>query len=192
MVDWNKIKEQIESLSISEVLEKHLDTPEKKAIVVRTKQVAEFHRVYGKLLEKIPWPKISASEESFLIVSYILFMTEGLLSFGMNVIIYALMLKEHHDIWSEWKNKFVSSYDELSEVRLSARLKFLERHGFGFFSEICPKDIRNAIAHMNFIIDSKGTIHLKRPTKQYTKEELQKKIEDIVKMVSLFNEVWGP
>jgi len=105
----------------------------------------------------------------------------------MNVVIYALMLKEHHDIWSGRERKFVSSYDELSEVPLYVRLKFLEKHKFGFFSEICPKDIRNAIAHLNFNINSDGTIYLKKPKKKYTKKELENKIRDIVKMANLLD-----
>lgn len=188
MIDWNEIEEKIKTISVFETFEKHLDPKELEVIRDRTFRVRGISSVYGELFKKISWSSISKSEESLLIVTYLLFLTEGLLGFGMNAIIYALMLKEHHDVWFERKQKFVSSYDELSEVPLSVRLKFLEMHGFKFFSEICPKDIRNAIAHMNFNIDSNGTFHMKK-RKKYTKEELENKIFNVVRMFDLLNKV---
>ena len=187
MIDWNEIEEKIKTISVFKTFEKHLDPKEQAVIRYQTNQVRGISSVYGELLEKIPWSSISTSEESLLNVTYLLFLTEGILGFGMNIIIYALILKGHHDVWLEWKQKFVSSYDELSEVPLSVRLEFLKKHGFEFFSEICPKDIRNAIAHMNFNIDSNGTFHIKK-YKKYTKEELENRIFNVVKMVKLLSE----
>ena len=187
MIDWAKIEEKIKTASVLKTLETHLDPKERRVVKDRVQKVREVHSVYSELLKKIRWSSISTIEESLLQVTFILFLTEGILGFGMNMIIYALMLKEHHDIWWEWKQRFVSSFDELFEVRLSVRLKFLEKHGFEFFSEICPKNIRNATAHLDFNIGSDGTIHLKRG-KKYAKKELESVISNIVRLVKLLDE----
>ena len=47
-------------------------------------------------------------------------------SFAINQIVYALMLKEHHDIWLERRQKFVSSFEELFLVDLYVKEKFLK------------------------------------------------------------------
>lgn len=187
MKNWNEIGEKIRTISILETFKKHLTLEKQKVISDKELQVRQVHSVYSELLRKTPWSKISADEESLLIVTYILFATEGILGFRMNIIIYSLMLKGHHDVWFEQKQKFVSSFDELFEVHLSTRLKFLKRHGFQFFSEICPRDIRNAIAHMSFNIESNGTFHMKKG-KKYTKKELAIKMTDIVKIVNMIDE----
>jgi len=187
MIDWNEIEKKIKTISIFETFETHLD-PRKMAVIRKhAKQMRKINSVYSELLKKISWTSISKTEETLLIIIYTLFLTEGLLGFGMNMIIYALMLKGHHDIWFEWKQRFVSSFDELFEVRLSVRLKFLEKHEFEFFSEICPKDIRDTIAHLNFDIGSDGTICIKQK-KKYTKEQLETKIFKVVRLMGLLGE----
>jgi len=187
MIDWNEIEKKIKTISILKTFETHLDPREMAVIGEHAKQVRKIHLAYSESLKKIRWSSISTTEESLLIIIYTLFLTEGILGFGMNTIIYALMLKGHHDIWFEWKQRFVSSFDELFEVPLSVRLKFLEKHEFEFFSEICPKDIRNAIAHLNFDIGSDGTIHIKQG-KKYTKKQLETKIFNVVRLVGLLGE----
>lgn len=185
MIDWNKIEGKIDLTSVLKTFETHLNS--KKIAVMREhfEQMRRIGIIYRELFKEINWSSMSATETSLLFLTYILFLTEGVLGFDMNLIIYDLMLKGHHDIWFEWKQRFVSSFDELFEVPLSVRLKFLKKHGFEFFSEICPKDLRNAIAHLNFDIDSDGTIQIKNG-KKYTKKELENEVSNVLRLIRLF------
>jgi len=54
MIGWNEIKGKIESISIVETFEKHLDTPKQTAINAHIKQVRDIHRGCFGLLERIP------------------------------------------------------------------------------------------------------------------------------------------
>lgn len=184
MIDWNKVEGKINITSIFKTFETHLNQKEIAVVREHFEQARKISSVYIKLLKNISWSSISEIEASLVILTYILFLTEGILGFGMNMIIYDLMLKGHHDIWLEWKQRFVSSFDELSEVPLSVRLKFLKKHELEFFSEICPRDLRNAIAHLNFDIDSDGTIQIK-DGKKYTKKELEIEISNVLKLIGL-------
>lgn len=183
MINWDKVKEKINAIPLIT----HVDAKNKEIIRGVNLQVIQNLQIQKDFIKNMPWDKISASENAMLKLVYILFMTEGVLSFFMNIIIYTLMVKEHHDVWFEWKQKFVSSFDELFEVPLSVRLTFLEKHGFKFFSEICPKDIRNAVAHQDFNIESDGTIYYKERKKKLAKEDSEKILMDIAKLLNLLD-----
>jgi hypothetical protein len=211
MINWNEVQKKMKEVSLTnyfkalqigeiiieekkeytleEFLEKFDNKPEIKelnTIFQQYKQTEENSTIHLQLFAKIENLKKSPPEQSLLLLLYILYFDEGPLNLLINYITYWLMKVGHHDIWSEWEQKFVSSFDELDKINLSIRLKFLKKHDFGFLSEICSKEIRNAIAHQNFKIEPDGTVRLKNDRK-YTQKELREKIDDklrLIKMVS--------
>jgi hypothetical protein len=181
-----KFKERGE-YTTEEFFEKLGNKPEFKevnSIFQHLKRMQENSLIWNQLFGKIEKLQTSQTEDSLFLLLYILYFVEGPLNLVINEIAYSLMVKGHHDIWSEQKQKFVSSFDELFEIRLFIKLEFLKKHGFGFLSEICSKEIRNAIAHQNFKIEPDGTVRLKNERK-YTQKELREKIDDKLKFIKM-------
>ncbi len=88
----------------------------------------------------------------------------------------------HHDISD--RGEFVDSFKKILQINLYTKLNFLTRHGFSFFSIICDRRLRNAIAHHDFKIGSNGEIILK--DREITRVELVKKINDLLKLINIF------
>lgn len=112
---------------------------------------------------------LEPSHKSLLYLLQVLYHVEGTVSYLMNVVIYALLLRDYDRQFSVNKYwKLVSSFDDLYEIRLATREAFLSENGYGFFSEIINRELRNAIAHQNFEIMENGVVHIikKRHIKQ--------------------------
>jgi len=135
------------------------------------------------LREKLYAITMPLDEFMYLHITDFLYTLEGPLSFTMNAVIYALIKEEHHDIWLEKDHKFITSFNEIFEIPLSTRLKFLNLHGFSFFSETCSRKLRNAVAHQDFNIESDGSIHYKDTTKTLSEiDRINKRMNGIVEI----------
>ena len=150
-----------------------------------------FYSFYSweKLRDRLYSISMPIDESAYLHLTDLLYTLEGPMSFVMNAVIYTLVRDGHHDIWSEQKQKFISSFDEVFNIPLSTRIKFLNTHGFNFFSEICPRGIRNAVAHQNFTIESDGSIHFKGT--RLTLSELDRINNRMMDVVETFMNVLG-
>lgn len=58
-----------------------------------------------------------------------------------------------------------SSFDDLEYVPLATKIAFLERNDLRETSKFIDRELRNAIAHLNFKIDSQGNISILRKGK---------------------------
>jgi hypothetical protein len=140
----------------------------------------------------IPMTDLSLKEKSMLQLMNILFAVEGLLAGIVNLIIYALIVNKHDDIYNPYNHKFASSFEDIPDIELSVKLKFLAKHGFEFLSEICPRDIRNMVAHNDFIIQEDGTIErVKKGTSVYSREQLYDALLKMNEMIMMITDVWS-
>lgn len=103
MTSREEAQTKIEGLSIAETYKKHLKPEEVREILERGRLILENQLTWAESVNRIPSSGIPAAEESFQTLLLMLFLTEGLAAYNINSIIYALMLKEHHDIWFEEK-----------------------------------------------------------------------------------------
>jgi hypothetical protein len=189
MVDWNKIEKKLRELYLKEY-QKRTDAKEIADIKDYTELVIENFQIWTALWTKIGKLEKSAIEDSFSRLFVILFLIEGPLGYVVNWITHLLMVKGHHDIWS--RQKLVTSFYELVEIDLYIKLEFLEKHDFGEIGELCPRGIRNAIAHMNFRIQQDGVVQIIRNRKvvgEYTQDELTEKIKAILKLFQITTKV---
>ena len=122
----NEIEKKIKTISIFETFETHINSDELATIKEHHEQINEQSLIQTNLFKKIETLKVSSSENTLFLLLVILYLTEVPISFAINIFIYTLMLKGHHDVWFEQKQKFVSSFDELFDVPLSVKLKFLK------------------------------------------------------------------
>ncbi len=189
MTDWNKIEEKLRELYLKEY-QKRTDSKEIAGIKDYAKLINENFQIWTSMWTKIGKLEKSVIEDSFSKLFIVLFLIEGHLGFVVNWISYLLMVKEHHDIWS--RQKLVTSFYELMEIDLYIKLEFLKKHDFGEIVELCPREIRNAIAHMNFRIQQDGAVHIIKNGKvdgRYTQEELTEKMKAILKLFKITQKV---
>lgn len=189
MVDWNKIEKKLRELYLKGY-QKRKDAKEIADIKDYTELVIENFNIWTALWNRINQVEKSATEDSFYRLFVILFLIEGHLGFIVNWITYLLMVKGHHDIWR--RQKLVRSFNELVEIDLYIKLEFLKKHDFGEIVELCPRKIRNAIAHMNFRIQQDGVVYIisnRKVVGKYTKDELTEKINAILKLFEITRKV---
>jgi hypothetical protein len=58
-----------------------------------------------------------------------------------------------HDLFDLVKRKYVDSWEDIGDVDVSTKLKFLEAHNLGILARGQDRKLRNKIAHYNFSVD---------------------------------------
>jgi hypothetical protein len=182
---WRRTKRSFTSLLLKAIEQVEPNNAEdiSKYIERFRENLKIWKHTYPKMLGA---ENIAISERAMRALTEILFVTEGVFSAVSNLAIYAMILTEHHDIWNEYNRKFASSFEEVVELPLYVKLRFLEKHRFEFFAELCPKELRNAIAHLNYRIDTDGSIHIHEKGKNTKKFTLIEVIEKIL-IVQIFS-----
>jgi hypothetical protein len=95
----------------------------------------------------------------------------------------------HHDICSIRTHDFVSSFEDIFDVDLSVKMKFLEKHGYGFLTNVCPRKIRNAIAHSDFVIKDDGTVEIENGRHAYSLAQIAEVLQNIYTLITIFGDV---
>jgi hypothetical protein len=140
----------------------------------------------------IPTTNLSLKEKCMLQLVNILFTVEGTLAGIVNLTIYALVVNAHHDICTAYSHDFASSFEDICDVDLSMKMKFLEKHGYGFLSEICPRRIRNAIAHNDFVIEEDGTVEITEKGKvSYSLAQLTEILLEMGSLITMIADAWS-
>jgi hypothetical protein len=140
----------------------------------------------------IPSTDLSPKERSMVQLMNILFTVEGLLAGIVNLTIYALIVNRHDDIFNPHNHEFVSSFEDILSIELGMKLKFLEKHGFKFLSATCSRDIRNMVAHGDFIIQEDGTIYSVRKERPlYSLAQLTLALLKMNDMIMKITDVWS-
>jgi len=141
-----------------------------------------FHS-WGKLRDKLHSTTLETDESAYLRLTDLLYTLEGPFSYIINVVIFTLIKEGHHDLWSGNTNKFISSFEEIFNIPLSTRLKFLNAHDFTFFSDLCPRTLRNAVAHQNFLIEE-GTVKYNKNSMSLS--NIVKITDNMIKVAEIF------
>jgi len=76
--------------------------------------------------------------------------------------IVLLLVLNGHDFFIPYTRKYAKSLDDLDDSSIAEKLDFLNFHGFSFFTKNINKSLRNKIAHMDFDIEEKGVIVVKK------------------------------
>ena len=192
------IREKIRELDLSGALRK---SGGDKLILDYLKRITRNSNIWNasvvrhfdfKNQEHTPQSALTLEERSFLQLVSILLHSEGLFGGIINLAVYSLIINEHHDIWSEFHREFVSSFEDILDLQLDVKMKFLEKHGYGFLCEFCPKDIRNAIAHSSFAVEQDGRVRLLgKRRKVFSLAELTGIVQDMMVIGSLVSDIWA-
>jgi len=159
-IDWEKIETAITAFShgIPTNISK---TDREQAIpnMIRSiKNTFDIDKWFIEVNQGIKNPKSKA----FSHLIRVFYKIEGELSYWINFIVFYLVNLGHHDLWCPFKQNYARSYTDVSEVSLRIKTKFLEDHGFEFIEDFVNRDIRNAIAHQEYLIRDNGDIEIYR------------------------------
>jgi hypothetical protein len=138
-----------------------------KGLIIKTM----FENFYGKMLNMDTDVLISESKpenpraKSFLTTALYLWEYEARFSFCINILCFILMANGH-DLYDDYKKRYVTSFEAIESVSISKRCEFLTHHRFEIFNENKNKrikefrKIRNDIAHYNLLIKHDGKINV--------------------------------
>lgn len=101
--------------------------------------------------------KLTPKQKSLLGLFLYLSLAEGMASENVQIIAFLLM-QNGHDIYDPRKRRVVNSYKDLGNVDLFIKMQCLEKHGFTFITEAIDRNLRNCIAHLEYIVEENGTI----------------------------------
>jgi hypothetical protein len=73
-------------------------------------------------------------------------------------LILLVLVVNHHDFYIDRSRKYATKLDDLDKASLGEKLIFLNKHHLQIFARNLNKTLRNKIAHLDFDINSDGTI----------------------------------
>ena len=140
-------------------------------------------------INKIASEKLTPRQKSLLDLLSYLGVSEGAFS-ELTQLITFILVENGHDIYDPIRTKFVKNYKGLDKVVLFIKLQFVEEHGFKFITNVFDRELRNCIAHLNFVIKDDGTIE-KVSGEKLTKEELSEKIRKLAVMCGIVIDIFS-
>ena len=156
-------------------------------ILLYTRKSLQFDKTWASIegiWKSTDGPSLPQDTQSILALTSYLFFVEGLYALSLDVIIYNLIKTEHTDVLDRNGN-YVTKFDKLSDVSLSRKAIFLERHKYKEVLKIVKRRLRNAIAHHDFKILEDGTIEY--DTKSGKKSASRKEIYEMIGNIRLLS-----
>lgn len=159
-IDWDKIETALTSFTqgIPTNISK---TDREQAIPSMIRSIRNtfvINKWFIEVNQGIKNPKLKA----FSHLIKVFYKIEGELAYWINFIVFYLVRLGHHDLWCPFNQKYARSYTDVSDVSLRIKTRFLEDHGFDFIEDFVNRDIRNAIAHQEYLIRDNGEIEIYR------------------------------
>lgn len=139
--------------------------------------------------------KANLEEQSRLLLNYYLLLVEGVYTAQVNLVCY-LQSKtgatyRSSKTMSE-RGPEAGSMGMIEEDSLWNKLRFLEDNGFRFVADACDRQLRNSVAHLDFIVFTNGCVGYgtgQRGPKVITYDELVHKVEVMKSISDAVNEV---
>jgi hypothetical protein len=110
-------------------------------------------------LSEIKKRVISKKEATVLSIAEFLWAFEGFYLFELDL--YCLLLIANgHDLFDSIRRMYASSRKEVGLIDVSIKQIFLNEHGLGMLWRKSDQELRNKIAHQEFLIDENGNISI--------------------------------
>lgn len=120
----------------------------------KIKRGNEYSAEITKLIDS---EKLTEKQRSLLLLFSYLGLSEGVFSECVQLIAF-ILIENHHDLYNDFKMKFVKDYKGLDDITFFRKLQFLEEHEFKFITNEFDRKLRNSIAHLDFIVEDDGTV----------------------------------
>lgn len=87
----------------------------------------------------------------------------------------------------------VDDYEKVKNETLYNKLGFLKDNGFSKICDFCDRKLRNAIAHMEFVVDPKGSVFYDGGTSVVNKSfiDVNNMIEKLLEVTQSFSKIMG-
>lgn len=137
----------------------------------------------------------NAEEQSRLLLTYYLLLVEGVYSAQVNILCYLLTNSGPAYKSSKTMAEHASSNGSMGMIEedsLWNKLRFLEDNGLYFFVEACDRQLRNSVAHLDFIVFTNGCVGYgasQRGPKVISYDDLVHKVEVLKSISDAVNEV---
>ena len=130
-------------------------------------------------------------EETRLMLHYYLMLVEGIYATQLNILTILLFKSGHHyDLG--YCRPGTSEMDTIAEDSLANKLRFLQDNGLDIVSGACDRQLRNSIAHVEFVAFTDGSIAYsvtKDRPKIISKKELESRVLELRKMSDALGDV---
>lgn len=133
------------------------------------------------ILRKLPHQLFSVREQMAISLHLeYLSLVEGFFATQVNFLAFTLVANGH-DLYSTLKGNYVESLNDIEEVSLAFKLRFLRRHSFGIVADKANIRLRNSVAHLFYHIEPNG--NMKFGNREVT-QPIYKKIYDDLRNIS--------
>ncbi len=145
--------------------------------------LSHYHCIRSLLGRLSQSQTLSPKESTLIHVFSYLIITEGGVCNSLNWASY-LLVALGHDLYSLTKRKYVKpSMEEIGKVEMSAKIRFLDNHGFAALTKEYDSTLRNDLAHHNYEVDNEGTLWVRGHA-----VDLGSKIDTLLEMMILFGD----
>jgi hypothetical protein len=134
-----------------------------------------------ELKEKVKTKK----QRNILNLAIFLWIYEGLYSSILDLFCLILVINDH-DIFVPFNREFAKSFNDIAEIEMSMKFKFLKKHKFDALIRERDKKVRNKIAHHNFSMDTHDNVVINGEI-----IEIDKRLNDLFAFVIEVNAIVG-
>lgn len=130
-------------------------------------------------------------EETRLMLHYYLMLVEGIYATQLNILTILLSKSGHH-YEAGYCRPGTSEMDAIAEDSLANKLRFLQDNGLDVVARACDRQLRNSIAHVEFLAFTDGSVaysvNKDRP-KIIDRRELESRVLEMRKMSDALGDV---
>ncbi|MGD0818604.1 MAG: hypothetical protein ABR986_09460 [Methanomassiliicoccales archaeon] len=130
-------------------------------------------------------------EETRLMLHYYLMLVEGIYATQLNIMTILLSKSGHHYEVGSCRPG-TSELDAIAEDSLANKLRFLQDNGLDIIARACDRQLRNSIAHVEFVAFTDGSlaysVNKDRP-KIISRKELESRVLELRKMSDALGDI---
>jgi hypothetical protein len=119
--------------------------------------------------------KLTPKQKSLISLYFYINLVEGTISEQIQIISF-MLIRSGKKIYDCRRKRFAKTYTDLERIDLKAKIEFINVNGFHFASREIDRNLRNCIAHQDFIIFDDGTVKNLRTGQQI---DIEKKLRSI-------------
>jgi hypothetical protein len=101
--------------------------------------------------------KLTLKQKSLVSLYYYLTLVEGGSTTSIQFIAF-MLIKNGQKFYDRYSKRFVKTYEDMEHIDLSSKLKLLTENGLDLAVKSIDRNLRNCIAHQDFIISDDGAV----------------------------------
>lgn len=134
---------------LSRIVSENLDLDEIEKLFESLKKEDQTMTELNKLIKDTPVEK-----QALISASSFLLYFEGCYVASIDRICL-LLIMSGHDLYDFFRRKFAKTLEEIGNIDINTKFRFLEEHGFKRLVRQRDRELRNKIAHLDFVVEGK-------------------------------------